>query len=674
MGAVIIGTVKRATCVVGLLLLAIVPVLGCKDRAQVPVPKHTERTWVPLSPVPLRGPATAKVTLVIFCDFQSPYCGRAAEQLLEVRREYGDSLRIQYRHNPLPIYPHSQLAAEASAAAAEQGQFWRYHDILFARQDALDRASLERYAQELGLDIERFREALTSERARQRVDADSILAAQLQARGAPVLFVNGRPIRGVVALRELKQLLDEEIAEADRLVDSGVAPQELYLRLARVPAMGQPPKQPLVLQATPDAPRADRALSQGGPTQETLHKVDVSGAPFKGPQDAKVTIVLWSDFECAGCGVFGSMVDSVASAYSKDVRVVWKFRPVPDHPGAMLASEAALAAGAEGKFWQMHDLLFARPVFERAALEAYAKKLELDMIRFRAALDERKYAEQVSSDLELSERLAIRNLPTLFINGKRLDLVEERTRAGVAPSPEVIRAWIEKAIQDAEQLLKQGVPSSKLYESLTAHGQEAVEPRLSDLPPLPRGVYQVDVGDSPVRGPNDAPITIVTFSDFQCPYCARLEKTLAQVRAHYGNQVRIVWKDAPNVELHGEAMQAHEAARAAHEQGRFWEMHDRIFKRPYVLNRTMFERYAAELGMDTDRFRRALDEGKFKAAIREETAYGVSLAGPSGTPTVFINGRLMPGAFPFESFRQVIDEERARLNLARGSLSVVQPK
>ncbi|MFY0574303.1 DsbA family protein [Cystobacter fuscus] len=168
------------------------------------------------------------------------------------------------------------------------------------------------------------------------------------------------------------------------------------------------------------------------------------------------------------------------------------------------------------------------------------------------------------------------------------------------------------------------------------------------------------MGDSPVRGPQDAPITIVTFSDFQCPYCARLEKTLARVRSHYGDKVRIVWKDAPNMELHPGAMIAHEAARAAGEQGRFWEMHDRIFSRPFVLRRSTFEQYAAGLGLDLARFREALDSGRFQAEIREESAYGVSLAGPSGTPAVFVNGRLLPGAFPFETFRQVIDEELQR--------------
>jgi protein-disulfide isomerase len=283
------------------------------------------------------------------------------------------------------------------------------------------------------------------------------------------------------------------------------------------------------------------------------------------------------------------------------------------------------------------------------------------MARFREALDERNFSAHVGEDLDLSERIAIRNLPTLFVNGKRLEYGGGgRGQPSEVLSAETLRASIQAALTDADGRLKQGVEKKQLYSSIITDGLENLGPRLSERPPLPVGVYPVEVGTSPVRGPKDAPITIVTFSDFQCPYCTRLEKTLARVREHYGDKVRIVWKDAPGTEYHKEAMGAHEAARAAGEQGRFWEMHDLIFSRPYVLHRAMFEKYAAGLGLDMEKFRAALDSGKFRAAIQAETEYAINLAGPSGTPTVFVNGRLMPGAYPFESFQQVIDEELAR--------------
>ncbi|MET0401418.1 MAG: thioredoxin domain-containing protein [Cystobacter sp.] len=639
----------------GLVLLTLVPVLGCKERAPRPlVLPAVERTWVPLSGLSLRGPATAQVTLLVFCDFQSPYCARAAERLRELKLANGDALRIQYRFNPLPLYPQSQLAAEASVAAAEQGQFWRYHDLLFAHQDALDRASLERYAQELGLDLPRFRDALDTERARQKVDDDSLLAGKLQARGAPVFYVNGRAVRGLVPTDVLQKLIDEEKAVASSVLDSGVEPKALYQRIAGRDAVPEHPPAPSSPPPEPPAPNV--SLSDPDP----LYKVPVGESPSKGPADARVTIVLWSDFECTRCGTFEAALETAMASAPRDVRVVWKFRPVVDHLGVLLASEAALAAGKQGKFWQMHDKLFADPDFEPAKLEEHARQLGLDLTAFRTALEERTYSEQVARDLELSEELAIGNLPTLFINGRRLEYgAGGRSQPNVSLTAEVLRERIQQELQAAQRLVKQGVPAAKLYETLIAQGQE-YGPQVGEIPALPTGHYAVDVGDSPVSGPRDAPITLVTFSDFQCPYCVRLEKTLDRVRAHYGDKVRIVWKDAPNMELHPGAMIAHEAARAAGEQGRFWEMHERIFNRPFVLRRSTFEQYAAGLGLDLARFREALDSGRFQVAIREESAYGISLAGPSGTPAVFVNGRLLPGAFPFDTFRQVIDEELQR--------------
>ncbi len=645
--------VRRATGVLGLSLVAVLPVLGCKERTQLPLPSATvERSWVPLSTTPLRGPATAKVTLVVFCDFQSPYCARATERLSAVQREYKDTVRLQYRHNPLTtLYPLSQLAAEASAAAAEQGQFWRYHDLLFSRRDATpDRATLEGYAKELGLDLERFRDALDSERARLVVDADSILAGKLGVRGAPVVFVNGRPLRGLTELAQLEKLIDEESAGAEALLDNGVAPRELYQRVAQAPVASGTPEGQAEPAAAPAAPR-NRGLDP-----KAVYKLPVAeSAPSRGPKDAKVTIVLWSDFECGfKCSQIEPVLMTLAAAHPKDVRIVWKFRPVPDHPASLLASEAALAAAREGKFWQLHDRLFAEPGLERAQLEEHASKIGLDMARFRQALDERTYAEEILADVDLSEKLSIANLPQLFING--------RPQPRDAVSSEALEARVKEELENAKQLLKQGVPAEGLYASLIANGLEGVpEPGLAELPPLPQGRYTVDIGDSPIRGPKDAPITIVTFSDFQCPYCARLEKTLARLGERYGEQLRIVWKDAPNLEFHKEAMLAHQAARAAGEQGRFWEMHDQIFRRPYLLNRSMLDRYARELGLDMERFQTAVDSGKYQDAIREEFAYGVSLAGPSGTPTVFINGRLIMGAYPYDVFRQIIDEELARI-------------
>ena len=171
--------------------------------------------------------------------------------------------------------------------------------------------------------------------------------------------------------------------------------------------------------------------------------------------------------------------------------------------------------------------------------------------------------------------------------------------------------------------------------------------------PDPEKVYAVNVKGSPARGPERANVTIVEFSDFQCPFCARVGPTLDRIHQEYGDKVRIVFKHLP-LSIHPKAPAAHAAAEAAHRQGKFWEMHDKIFKGQRALSEESYVQWAGELGLDIDRFKRDLASSDVKGAVdrdsREASALGVT-----GTPGFFINGKFMSGAQPFSSFKTAID-------------------
>ncbi len=166
----------------------------------------------------------------------------------------------------------------------------------------------------------------------------------------------------------------------------------------------------------------------------------------------------------------------------------------------------------------------------------------------------------------------------------------------------------------------------------------------------------VDPSDDPAKGPQDAPVTMVIFSDFQCPYCARVVPTLHRLTDQYGNKLRVVFRDFPLLQIHKDAAKAAEAATCAAEQGKFWEMHDKLFENQGALQVEALKKRAAELSLDTAAFDSCLDSGRHAAEWQQDTAdaqrYGVT-----GTPAVFVNGRLLSGAQPFEGFAQVIDEE-----------------
>jgi protein-disulfide isomerase len=174
----------------------------------------------------------------------------------------------------------------------------------------------------------------------------------------------------------------------------------------------------------------------------------------------------------------------------------------------------------------------------------------------------------------------------------------------------------------------------------------------------PRVAITVAPGD-PSKGPANAPITIVEYSDFQCPFCARVNPTLDQVRKVYGDKVRIVFKDYP-LPNHPEAPKAAEAAHCAGEQGKYWELHDRMFANQQALQVPMLKHYATELKLDMNAFNQCLDSGKHAARVAENLKSGEAL-GVGSTPTLYVNGRPVVGAQPFEYFKLVIDEELARV-------------
>ena len=176
--------------------------------------------------------------------------------------------------------------------------------------------------------------------------------------------------------------------------------------------------------------------------------------------------------------------------------------------------------------------------------------------------------------------------------------------------------------------------------------------------PDPTEKYEVDTAGSPGRGPSNAKIEIVEFSDFQCPFCKRVQPTLDRVIEDYGNDVRVVFKHFP-LSIHPEAVKAHAATEAAHKQGKFWAMHDRVFSNPRAVSEEVFIGYATAEGLDVERFKKDLTSSDVRKRVQNDVGQAGSL-GVTGTPAFFINGRFLSGAQPYESFKRVIDEELAK--------------
>jgi len=317
-----------------------------------------------------------------------------------VRRIYGDKVRLVWKNKPLPFHDNAEPAAEAALAAAEQGRFWPYHDLLFKNQETLDPASLEHFAQRAGLDLDRFRAAIRSHKFSARIEADAVAGAKLGVQGTPCSFINGKYFSGARPLAEYRAMIDAELKVAkpyDELMQTA---------LAELPTMPN---------ANAAAPAAEPRREPGGG--------DVGPTYTRGSDKAPITLVEYADYFCEYCRSAEPPLLRILDEYAGKVRVVWKDFPLSLEDDGTVAARAALAAGEQGKFWEMHAKLMSEPTRERRSIEAYAHELRLDLARFRADFDSKKYDSIFSSNIAVANSIARPpvGVPTVFVAGKQLE-------------------------------------------------------------------------------------------------------------------------------------------------------------------------------------------------------------------------------------------------------------
>jgi protein-disulfide isomerase len=348
--------------------------------------------------------------------------------------------------------------------------------------------------------------------------------------------------------------------------------------------------------------------------------------------------------------------------------VIFKHAPAASNPNALLAHEAALAAGGQGKFWEMHDTLFENQThLTRADLLGYAKSLGLDLAAFERALDNHTYRPIVERDLAEAAGLGVSTTPTFFVNGRRL--VGPQGYASLGAVIETLLAGIP--------------PDKRVQAEIVAAGP----------------AQQIDLAHAPTRGPATAPISLVEFSDFECPFCAVTAPVVRQLLLAYPSQLRFAFKHYP-LPMHKESPLAHEAAAAAADQGKFWEMHDLLFAETAGTERAGTDRQgagtdgqragtdvqragtdgtvhaaqkarlgtgvsvpftrddliakAAQLHLDVARFTKDLDTHRFKSQVDQDRQEGNRL-GVDGTPFFFINGHAISGGASLADFKHLID-------------------
>lgn len=365
--------------------------------------------------------------------------------------------------------------------------------------------------------------------------------------------------------------------------------------------------------------------------------------PQMGPDDALVTIIEFSDYECPFCQRAHEPLMDVLED-NDDVRLVFKHMPLPMHGKAIPAARAAWAAQQQGKFWPMHDHLFSVGG-DLADIEQVAESMGLDVERFRIDMVSEAASEAIEADRYAAGLLGIGSTPHFVINGRHV-------RGALARNH-----WddvIEHEREEAQALVDAGTPRASVYETLMKDASsKRARPQSG---PDPRARHPVTAGEGrPSLGPEDALVTVVEFSDFQCPYCAKLAPTVhALVQRH--PDVRVVFRQLP-LPNHALARPAALAALAAHRQGRFWEMHDALFERGGSFDADDLDQIAEQLGLDMARFAADREDPALEQIVAEDEALARQV-GVDGTPASFVNGRFLGGAQPAEAFDASIAQER----------------
>ena len=400
--------------------------------------------------------------------------------------------------------------------------------------------------------------------------------------------------------------------------------------------------------ATPEATRAssggDGDLLARVPTPPpgaivpTPASLQLEPAAVRGSDDAPITIVEFSDYQCPYCQRYvNDTYTQVIQNYVESGRVRYIFADLPlqqIHPQALKAAEAARCAGDQNAYWEMHDQLFAAqndwanqsdpvPVF----LEL-AKVLGLDAGAVGTCLESGRYQGAVMANLAEGQSLGVTGTPTFFVNGYPL--------VGAQPY-EVFELAI--ALAGADRL-------SDAY---------ARAPTPTPLPP-----DQIPTGNSPELGSPDARVLIIEYSDYQCPYCGRYNaETFSRIKDTYiaSGKVRYVFKDFP-LSFHAQAPLAAQAARCAGDQGDYWGMHDLLFADQEAWSNAtaaqVFGGYAEQLGLDGASLASCLESEVHAGAVESDLQEGLSL-GVTGTPAFFVEGHFISGAQPFEVFQQAIE-------------------
>lgn len=367
------------------------PVPEAQRGAGIPYPRFV----VPVAPDrPTMGPAKAPVTIVLFSDFECPYCAKAQQTLDELDTLFPGKIRRVYRAFPLSRQSTAMLAALMAESARTQGKFWAFYRALYSGI-RLSAPAIWQMARDAGLDMDKVRQDLQNLTHADTIERDLELARRLGVRATPVFFVNGRRVEGAAPASVFAHYIEQEERLAQSLNDS---------------------KTPVYEQLT------QHGFAGVRPAKRESSRVEIpnQGAPSRGPADAPVRIVVFSDFECPFCARGNQELVRAMASFPGKLRLEFRHLPLPFHKEGKKAARVAVLAQQKGKFWELHDAIYnQQEQLDEALLLRLGENIGLSVADLQSAIEDRdgSFDAVIAKDLALAQSLQVRGTPAYFVNG-----------------------------------------------------------------------------------------------------------------------------------------------------------------------------------------------------------------------------------------------------------------
>jgi protein-disulfide isomerase len=614
--------------------------------SDAPPPAPSPPSMPDLSAMPSLGadPADALVTVIVWVDFESQISQRLRPLITQLLDRYKAEVRVLIAQHPQPQHSHAAFAAQAALAAHAQGKFWSFYEVLLDNAATLASHEVEVLALRHGIDLPKLRGAIEAGAFNAQIDAEQALALAAGFRAAPGVLIDGVALSGLLLSWDQLEVAVEAALADSRALSAGEGLRGEALRAARFAQRFSPVTSP-----------HGGALTARG---KRLY-IPLDASPSLGQEDALVTAVMFTSFNCSYCQDADQRVRKLMAEDPSRVRLVFKHSPADD-PMSQRAHLAAAAAHRQGQFWPLYHWLMAAPpdTLTDDALRAAAQKLGLDLARFDADLKDPATLADLQADADQALTAHVRGAPHFFLNGVRF--------SGAQPLG-AFRAAFEREAALAQSLIDRGEPRASLYALLTSRATPAealdaahlYQDLTADLGPNLTADLIHDLAADlvaplppPAQGPQTAPSTLISFIDFGSPFCADALLSARGALAAHPEAVRWEFRHFP-IDTDARSWMTAKAALAAHHQGAFWPFLAQLEAAGCAANADALSAFAAAIGLDLPRFAADLADPALDALIRADIRFA-HRAGLSGAPGFLVNGDLLRGAQPQASLDALI--------------------